>query len=201
MTLAELRDALKAKGFQYLSDTEAEDFVKQAVLDTHTADDWRLRLTRVNSVASGATIADLGPIEAVFYSGRELDDVDSEADAIRRYGNDVSTGDPQIFWVTGSGVSFLPSGRTVDVVHLSTAPWTNGGSAPTDTTDTPKIPSRFHDAILLRARQSAYEETDETELAMRMEARWAGRLTEMRRELISGAVKGPGRVRQTQPWA
>jgi hypothetical protein len=195
----ELVAKLKSLGHDYLSDATAADMIDQAAKDFVGEDLWPFRLVTVSVASSGDTVAGLGPIESVDVNGGLLDE-SSRKEALERYGLLTTGGQPVVFWVEGEKVYFYPTGGPVSVRHYSYAAWAVGGEEPTGNTDILAAPKRFHDIVILRAREFAYEAVDEEEHAGAMNVRYQARCERMRETLIRDRVVGPARVKQTREW-
>lgn len=204
MTYLELIEALQGSGHDYLTQAEAQDFIGRAANDTAHAHLWPFRLTTAAaSLRLGATITDLGPIAGVFCIARGYRPLEESSveELLPRGGAEGLglAGTATHFYVDeGKLWSFPLEDGTFAVRHYALGGWTEGGQTVTEDFDTPKWPVSYHDVVLLRARQFAFEETDELTEAAKQEARWRERIEEMRQVLIRDQAAGGKHIITTE---
>lgn len=209
MTRAELVQALKDAGFDYLSDPRAQDFVQDALEDSVEELPWLFRAAVATVAATGVTIVGLGPIESVHVVGVPAPLVETTRDELLDRGRDLAQSGPaQTYYQfptsspdLGAVMTWPVDTRQIVVSHLSLIGWGDGNQSASGDTDVPRLPRRYHDAIVLRARQLAYEDNDEADMAARMEQRWKDRLESAREHHLRDSSLGPARTRITADWA
>lgn len=159
MNLGEMVTELRARGYDYLSDTRAYAFVNQAANDLDNMMRWPY-LYKTASGPSPLLIADLGSVESVTdtVNNVRLDQCTVD-EALATYGDLTTTGTPAVWyltWNTGAAsVNTYPAGGTVKVRYWKV---TTGLAADLDE---PESPSRFHLLICdIAARYAAADAHD-----------------------------------------
>lgn len=146
------RTALAARvglyGYAYLDSGVVNDEIDAAVMEITECERWPWRY----AVSSSATISDLGTVEAVTAGGRALAPAE-RGDLSDQFGDlDLATGgDAMFYWLEGSTLKFYPAAvpSNLEVVYYSRKAWTTGIDGAASGSDTPKIPARYHQGVIV----------------------------------------------------
>lgn len=186
MDLSDLRTEFLARGFSYLSDARADQFLNWA---NHELDDYTTWPYREASVTgtSPLAISDLGLIEAVLETTTNtLLDRAEYSDLVRLYGDLSVTGFPGAYYVADpSGtpeVATYPTGASIGVQYWKTTPDLSADS------DTPLSPSRYHRIIVDIAARRAYLARDDFGAAQALQAQIDADLLRMVTALDVGPI-------------
>lgn len=180
MTFAELKTELKARGFDYLSDTRAGQYINRAYHETCEMADWPfLRATTTGTAP--LTISDMRQVIFVedTTNNRVLEGVDERS--VRNADPDITaTGDPEYWWLSGTTtLNVYPPNTTpsLRVVYYEVPDDLSGSNSPT-------IPTRYHLTIVDRAACHAYKDQDNWDAAQAAEADWLVQIQQMQETLL-----------------
>jgi|SRR5882672_5023811 len=181
MNLLELRAAFLARGFDYLTETEANDYLNDAyLLDILEGEDWPF-LETSKTAAPPFEISDLKHIEYVTFAARvgKLDPM-LPARITDDWSTDLTqTGTPELYYLTeGKKVNVFP----VSTEEITVRYW-KVATALAGTTE-PVMPERWHSLIIDGAVARAYEKTADWELSQAATSRFEARLQTMRESLL-----------------
>lgn len=182
MTLAELRTALQARGFNHLSTTEQERFLNWAyTVDICEAENWPFLSTSTTGTAP-VTISDLRTIESVRNTTQKQRIVPLIRSQVIDYDTDLTTSGTAFSYYLSDGTTLATyPANTTDT--LSVTYWKVPETLSADG-DTPILPSRFHPLIVDGAVRRAYETSDEWDAAEAARQVFEGRLQQMRESLM-----------------
>ncbi|HEU5115575.1 MAG TPA: hypothetical protein VFT74_02760 [Isosphaeraceae bacterium] len=188
MTGEELAARLQAEGFDYLTTTQALEFINDAYLvDVCEAADWPF-LEATTSGTAPLTISDLRSVEYVLDTSQErkLYPLSRRNITDANY-NLAETGTPSCYYLTeGKTVNVYPASTTdtISVRYYKTP-------AALSTSTSPLLPERFHSLIIDAAAARAYENSDDYELRQSKEASFQTRLGRMQEALMDVYRDGP----------
>lgn len=193
MNFTELKAEVVARGFDYLPDTRVGQYVNWAYGELIDAELWPFRYLSQTGTANGGVISSVtrpGPIILVHdvsvspYRVLEYLD-DSELDRGR---DRNQTGTPTNWFTYRVGetltIQAWPAGGTIEIYYYATAAELTG-------TDTPIVPTRYHDVLVDMAVQRAYRDADNHEAATAVQADIERRVDMMRNALLIEHVDGP----------
>lgn len=189
MNLEALRTEFLARGFDYLSNSRAENYLNDAyLLDLAEDQDWPW-LEATKEGTAPVTIEGLRAVEYVINVTQEY----KLSPILRaRLTDDLSVdltivGTPSVYYLTeGKTLNVYPANTTDTLlVRYWKVPERLSGAA------TPLVPERFHSLIVDGAVARAYEDGDDYELAQAAKARFDQRLQAMRESLGSLQHDGP----------
>ena len=198
MNLPELVSTFLARGFDYMSNGEAELLINDAYLiDIASAENWPFLETSVETTAP-LTMENVETIEFVVdvSTGCKLHPLDprnlTDAYPLRQ-----ETGTPQSYYLSEGVLRVYPLNTTdALLVRYRAFPSKLTGSA------TPILPERFHSLIVDGAVARAYEGSDDYELAQSAANVFGQRLQKMREILLGQYRDGPDQfVSVTDPLA
>jgi hypothetical protein len=176
-----LRSEFLTRGFDYLTEGEANNYLNDAyLLDICEEEDWPFLEATAEGTAP-LTIADLRTIEYVTNTTRneKLDPI-LRARITDDWNPDLTqTGTPELYYVTeGSKVNIFPvsTSDTIAVRYWKVAPRLVGAA-------TPLLPERFHSLIIDGAVARAYRKTADWELRNVAKADFEAELERMQTSL------------------
>lgn len=202
MNLEALRTSLFARGFDYLTAAEANDYLNDSyLLDICEEEDWPF-LEASKEGVTPLEISDLRTIEYVenatqtekLYPMLRARITDGWSPALSQ------TGTPELYYITeGKNVNVFPVSTTdvISVRYWKVAPRLSG-------TATPLLPERWHSLIVDGAVARAYAKTADWELRGVAEANFEAHLQKMRESLMNMqhdasndfvVLEDPGRMR------
>lgn len=192
MNFAALKTELKARGFDYLSDTRAGQYINWANQELDDTELWPYRLVTVSGSGGNlSTVPQGGVIRSVkaqlgdtFSWLREID----RNELMEAVDAQAATG-PPVYWFdegpnTGNRViSSYPATTSVTlyVDYFAPASTMSGG------TDSPASPARFHRLIVDLAVERAYRDSDNFQAANALRGAIERDLQVMRNALLTSA--------------
>lgn len=186
MNLGQLRTELKARGYDYLTDARANQFLADACSEVDDAELWPYRLTTASGTAP-LTVSDLGVIDEVVDSNNASTPL-SRADRrnlVDWYGSLTTTGTPNWFYIDNGVVRTFPVGGSLSVRHYKVPAQLSADG------DTPSSPARFHPLIVSIAQKQAalLDESDDAEVAY-LQQEIDHKFDQMRTALLAQQVVG-----------
>lgn len=159
----ELRDRLKASGYQYLTDAQLDEYLDEGAREVQGEELWPWR-SQITEVALG-TPAYLGVVDFVQYmpTTRQLWPR-RQSEITEQYGDPTLAGDPRFYLiderVDGTCVlsSYPVATGVVYVRSFDRAGWMNPTVAQLPDDDEPAMPVRWHKVVYLAARMKAKAE-------------------------------------------
>lgn len=187
MDFAALQTEFFARGFDYLNDagtglTRAKRWINDSYNEICQTADWPF-LETSTSGAAPQTLSDLRKVISVHDATNHLPlRPTTRKWIVSTFGDTASvTGSPRFYYVQNTTVNAYPQSGTITIYYLN---------VPTDlsgSTDTPVIPTRFHDLIVDGAVKRAYEDSDNFTEAQALGQSIAARLENMRSALLTEA--------------
>ena len=198
MNLGTIRAEVQARGYDYLSTARCTTLINMAQNEILSYMPWPFMETSVGPSASPLTISNLDQIlSVVAVDGnvkRELSQQDRRF--ILNLDPDLTqTGAPMAYWLEGNVVTVWPS-STTDNVTVRYIP------VPTDLasdSDTPAIPTQFHDLIVLGAVFQAQMDNDDMQGAQFTRSVWQNRIDGMVQRVMGRNLAGPTLMTVTDP--
>lgn len=179
LSLATLRQELKDRGFDYLSNARADRYVNWGYLELCEEELWPF-LEATGSGTAPLTISDLGSIGSVTNTATnsKLHQSDRRS-LVDAYTDLATTGTPSYYYLEGGNtIRTYPSGGTLSVRYWITPPQLSADA------DQVVVPLRFNDLILDSAVRRAYIDSDNYEAAQAVEAERQRGLQLMRSSLL-----------------
>lgn len=198
MTGEELAARFRAEGFDYLTTSQALEFINDAYqVDICDAEDWPF-LEAETTGSAPLTISDLRSLK---YVGNSVSEVPlrprDTGDLNSLNWNLQEAGDPRYYYITGgTTIKVFPTSTNSLLVRYYKTP------AKLTSSTSPLLPERFHSLIVDGAVARAYENSDDYELAQSKEAKFQTRLGRMREALLGPYLDGPTEfIEVTDPYA
>jgi hypothetical protein len=194
MNFPELCTEVHDYGFHSTPRTRVERWVNQAYLEICDHRKW----TFVEATQAGTaplTIADLGAIESVRLTSANTLLHHEYRYSLQAQGKDLAeAGTPTRYYITGGTVvTPWPTSALSITVNYWKVPAELTGS------NSPIVPARYHDLIILGAVRRAYEDADDMERAEAVEARRQAGLALMVNALFEKDDRAPDREEKGQP--
>lgn len=191
MNFSELKAELQARGFDMISDTRAGRMINTAYLGLCGLYQWPFLEDSAVGTAP-LQISDLGTIEAVIVtsdSNRELAPATFQW-LISEFGDLSADGTPEYYYVAN------PSGSLQVAIYPEDSSVTIGVQyyeipAELTGTDTPVVPTRFHDIIVDMAMIQAYRSRDNHGAAEGLQAHVDRRIAQMVAQQFTQQIQGP----------
>lgn len=184
MTFSELRTALFRRGFEDLNDAgaglvEAKRHVNAAYGEVCSEERWPFLLTTATGAAP-LTITDIGSVESVRDTGQNSVRLAwrDRRDLTSSYGDLTTTGSPRWFYIENGVIRTWPVGGTLSVLYYKTPAELSADG------DTPLVPSRFQDVIVVGAARKAHAARSNYEAAANEQAEYDRLLNLMRSDLL-----------------
>lgn len=179
MNLGDARTEVRARGFDYLSDTRLDFFLNYAKDEIETLADWPWLETTTTDTAP-LTISDLKHVLYVVDTSNRTELMGVQAlDIVRELDADVdATGTPMVWWLDGlTTLKLYPTNASVNlsVRYVKVSPTLDAAD------ETPLIPSKHHQVWIDTAVKEAYQDSDNFEAAQQLQQsidRGIGRMLE-----------------------
>lgn len=212
-TRGDFVEQLKAHGTKYLTLTQAQEMIQQAVEDVDLMWDWPYRLVELEGQTLPLTRDDFGQVLEVAVEAENYGlEPEGRAALVRRYGDlDVSGAALRYYFEAedpglGSGKvlrTYPVDTRSFRISYLTSGHWRKVADSTivkeaSDDADAPLCPPDWRSQILLRARIIAKEENDEHDEAYRLLKRFEERYADMAADLDVDQLQAPKRIRVTR---
>jgi hypothetical protein len=191
---SELIDELQARGFSYLSDTRAGQYINWARSQLDDMYLWPYRETSVTGT-SALSISDLGTIEAVLNTTQQVPLQPADYRSLLEWHGDLSvSGDPVYYYVawpsgTPTVATYPSNSDTIGVQYYKVTADLTG-------TDDPAAPTRFHGLIVDLAAAKAYRDSDNFQAAEALQADINRQVAVMVDALFDQTIQGPSAYQQ-----
>jgi hypothetical protein len=189
MDLSTLRQEVKDRGFNYVSDSRIDRWVNLAVNEILEQADWPFLVTTAIGTAP-VTITDLRTVESVedTTNGRKLVPRDRR-ELSDQYIDLTEAGTPEYYFLSDHDtIDTYPRGGVLRVRYWATQTDLAAG------TDTPSIPARYHYAIVDYAVARGYADNDEPDRAQAARMEGDRVLAMMTASLLHGQHDRPTRM-------
>lgn len=184
MDFSALQTAFFRRGMEDHNDAgaglaEAKRWLNAAYLEICTYERWPFLRTTASG-ASPLTISDLGVIESVADTGQNSITLGwrDRRDLAGAYSDLTTAGSPRWFYIDNGVVRTWPVGGTLSVVYYKVPAELSASG------DTPVIPARFHEAIVVGASKKAHMAKQNYEAAGNEQAEFDRVLEVMRQSLL-----------------
>jgi len=198
MNLGTLRAELQARGYDYLSSARCTTLINMAVNEICNFMPWPFLEATSGPAVSPLTISNLARILSVTnVDGVYKTDL---APADRRFilqtdPNLEETGPPQVYWLEGNVVTVWPSSIT-DAV---TVRYVQNPTDLSSDSDTPLIPTGYHDLIIHGAHCQALIDNDDWQGYQVVRQIWQDRMNQMVQAIMGRDLGGPTLMTVTDP--
>lgn len=199
----QLRAELIDQGFDYLPTNRADYFLDFAATEIVEEAHWPFRAKEVTGNLP-ITITDLAAVENVTrgegyvaLAPRERQNLIDEFQSV------TMGGAPQYYWIDGATTirGFPSDTSSVTVRYYSSNAWTNGGQTALNDSDTPLIPLRYRELVVLLAKVRAKEDNDDYEEAGIVMQRYTQRLEQAKASLLKNQIDEEKIVKHVGDWA
>ena len=197
-TVQDIMDAMTDHGFSDTTTNRKIELINDAYQDICSREAWPFLEKQVSVNTSAGTAALAQPadmsdaISIVIDSTSDILVPMRLDDLTKRFsGSLTQQGKPAYYYFIAGQITLYPIPNTVYALTLSYV------SSPTklaNTTDVPLLPDRHARAILLGAVASAYDMEDDTDLAMKFDAKFEKRIATMKYDLMSRQFDRPDTV-------
>ena len=187
LNFGQLQTEVFNRGFTYLNDggtglARVQRWINEAYQEICDLEPWPF-LEKTATGAAPLTIADLRDISTCVNS---TDNVQLEHKPrkwlLEAYGNLATVGTPQFYYV--ESLSIVKTYPVKSVAPSLTVYYWNTPADLSLSTDTPVIPSRYHEIIVAGAVRRAYEDMDDPQGQGLINQEWQTTLTAMRHALL-----------------
>jgi hypothetical protein len=189
-TVQDIMDAMTDHGFSDTTNARKIEVINDAYQDICSREPWPFleKQANCNTVAGTAALAsqpaDFSDALSLVINASSIALVPIRLDDLtkRFAGNLSQTGIPSYYYFIGNQINLYPVPDSIYAITLSYI------SSPTKlllVTDVPALPDRHARAILLGAVASAYDMEDDTDLAMKFDAKFEKRIATMKYDLMT----------------
>ena len=192
-TFAELKAELAARGFDYLTDARQGAMVNRGMRALDGMALWPYLENSATGLAPLA-ISDLGTVEAVLDTTNDVELAPSTyQELLSLFGGDLSTSGNPTFWyrATPGGVPTVATYAVSTSVQIGVQ-YFRTTAALVNSTDVPLAPARWHDLVVDLAAVRAYRDMHNHGAAESLQAQVDRDVAQMRQELFTDQVQGPG---------
>jgi len=200
VTLAELRQEVAARGFDFVSSTRLDRWINQAYTEICNYAPWPFLETSTTKTNAQA-ITDLGSVLSVYDAATKSELHAADRDWIKQnISNDLTITGTACYW-------YLTSSNTFNVYPVDTATFTiyylEVPNELDSDTDEPLIPDRFQDLIVDRAAIKAYKDNDQYEAVSALRAEYNTDLEQMGWAFFGRNLQEPEQVNRiaSHEWA
>jgi hypothetical protein len=188
VNLGTLRTEVQARGFDYLSNARLDAYINRAYLDLADSEDWPW-LEATTSGTAPLTISDLRTIESVRNSTQSYRLAPLDRRNIMHSDDDLATtGTPSYYYLTtGTTVAVYPA-NTSDTIAVRY--WKVPTELSVDS-DTPAVPTRYHQLLVDGAVVYAYVDSDNFQSANEVLTLVETQKARMREALLVGQHDAP----------
>ncbi len=198
-TVQDLMDAMTDHGFSDTTVARKTELINDAYQDICSREAWPF-LEKQATAATVAGNATLASQPADFSDAISLI-IDSTSDILvpmrlddvtkRFSGSLTQRGKPAYYYFIAGQITLYP---VPDAIYSLTLSYVSSPAKLINTTDVPLLPDRHARAILLGAVASAYDMEDDTDLAMKFDAKFEKRIATMKYDLMTRQFDRPDTV-------
>lgn len=192
MNLGEIRAEVQARGYDYVSATRINDWIKQSYRLVCAMEPWSFLESEVTGAAP-LTISDLSQVLYVVSGAQTLRGTDYRDIRDMDPGLD-DTGEPVSWYLKNNEINVWPtSNNEVWVRYLRTPPALSNDSA------TPLIPDAFQEILIDMAVVRGLKDNDEYEQASNLQVLVDNAVQAMKDALIVRNYQNPTQIVQSRP--
>ena len=191
MTLAEIRAEVESRGYDYVSDSRLNLWIKQGYRWVCALEPWPFLETTVTGAAP-LNISDLSQVLHVSYDDevlrgadyRDIRDMDPNLD---------DTGDPVMWYLEGDTIKTWPdSTETLTVRYVRKPPELSSDSS------TPLLPDAHHPLLVDYAVMAGLKDNDEYDQAQGLRAVIDAQVQDLRDQILVRNYQNPQQIVQTR---